>query len=394
MPILERYILRRAVTVFLMTLFWTLAVVWTTQVVSRINLVTDSGQSALAFLHLATLILPSVIPIVLPFAIVIAVAQTLSVMNTDSELVVINAAGASRRTLMRPVLLLAAAASLFSFAVDNGAEPYARQTVRELTASARADLISTLVQEGSFHRVDEGLFVQIGERRSDGRLGAVFVADSRDEEADLIYYAKNGAITGGGSDSVLVMEDGVVHRKTKAGTVSVIRFTSYAFNLSEFAPAAGEFTLLPKDRTLPYLLDPDPGDSVFQEVPQQFRAELHRRLSEWTYPLVFALIAMAVAGDARSHREARLHPMATALVIALAFRWLGFFVAGKAQSAPAYVPAIYAVPLLAAAISIYFIAAHRTMELPVSWIERLVRVYQRCRDQMIEWRFSMAGRRA
>ena len=96
MKVVERYILRRAFGVFAAALFWTLAIVWTTQVLTRIDFVTTSGQSALAFFELATLILPSVIPVVIPFAVAIAVAQTLSMMNTDSELVVISAAGASR----------------------------------------------------------------------------------------------------------------------------------------------------------------------------------------------------------------------------------------------------------------------------------------------------------
>jgi lipopolysaccharide export system permease protein len=393
MPIVERYILRRTITVFFLTLFWTLAVVWTTQVVSRINLVTDSGQSTFAFLHLATLILPSVIPIVVPFAMAIGVAQTLTAMNTDSELAVINAAGSSRMAVVRPILILAGAASIFSFAIDNGAEPYARQKVRELTASARADLLSTLVQEGSFHRVDDGLFVHIGERRPDGRLGGIFVADSREKDADLIYYAKTGTVAGSGSESIMIMEDGVVHRKTRTGDISVIHFTSYSLNLSGFAPSDGNVTLLPKDHTIAYLMQPDPGDKVFQQIPQQFRAEFHRRLSEWTYPFVFALIALAVAGDARSHREARMHPMVTALLTALVIRWLGFFVASKAQTSMAFVPGVYAVPAIAAAVSVYFIVAHRAMELPVSWVERLARFCRRWWEQVIEWRLTLIARR-
>ncbi|MGO4839267.1 LptF/LptG family permease, partial [Rhizobiaceae sp. 2RAB30] len=96
MKIIERYILRRTFVVALAALFWTLAVVWTVQALSRINLVTDSGQSALAFFHLATLVLPSIIPVVLPFAVAIGVSQTLTMMNSDSELAVISAAGSSR----------------------------------------------------------------------------------------------------------------------------------------------------------------------------------------------------------------------------------------------------------------------------------------------------------
>ena len=42
--------------------------------------------------------------------------------------------------------------------------------------------------------------------------------------------------------------------------------------------------LYPKDRTLAYLLNPDPDDPMFQRSRSTFRAELHRRFTEWVYP--------------------------------------------------------------------------------------------------------------
>lgn len=394
MKVVERYILRRAFGVFAAALFWTLAIVWTTQVLSRIDFVTTSGQSALAFFELATLILPSVIPVVIPFAIGIAVAQTLSMMNTDSELVVISAAGSSRMTTIRPILLLALGASILSFAVDNGVDPFARQRARELVASARADFLSTVVQEGSFRKIDEGLFVQVGERRPDGKLGGIFVADSREKNIDLVYYAKDGAVISNNGKNVLLMSDGVVHRKAVGAEVSVIRFHSYAFDLSAFSSAASAVTLFPKDRTLGFLLNPDPKDPKYAEVPQQFRAELHRRLTEWIYPLVFALIALAVAGDARSHREARIHPLVTSLTIALVVRWLGFFVANETQNTPSFAIAVYGVPFVFAAISAWFIYSLRTMELPISWAEGVIALIRRIGDRFILLRHRLIGHKA
>ena len=131
MKLIERYILRRASLMFVATLLPLLGIVWVTQALTNINLVTDSGQSTFAFLKLATLILPSVIPIILPFALVIGVAQTLTVMNSDSELTVLNSAGSSRMTIIRPVMILAVAMSFVSFAVDNFVEPYSRTAVRK-----------------------------------------------------------------------------------------------------------------------------------------------------------------------------------------------------------------------------------------------------------------------
>lgn len=391
MKVVEFYILRRATAYFVATLVWVLAIVWTTQILARLNIVTTSGQSAATFLELAALVLPSVIPIVLPFAVGIAVAQTLSTMNTDSELIVISAAGAPRITVMRPMLILAIFACIASFAIQNVVVPPARERIRYLVAEARADLISTIIQEGTFQKVDDGLYIQIGERLPGGLLGGIFVADSREEGLELIYYAKNGVMVELGDEQVLVMQDGVIHRKTADG-VSVIRYKSYAFDLSEFkASSNSEPILSPKDRSLPYLISPDPNDPYFQGKPLSFSAELHRRLTEWLYPLVFALIGLAVAGDSRSFREARIHPLLTSMTIAMFVRWGGFYFENRISKDASVTAGIYIVPALAIAVAAYFIATNRVLELPTSVIEKIGNLWSRARNRILSLRSGISA---
>ena len=391
MKVVERYIMRRAFVLFMGTLLWTLAIVWTTQVLARIDLVTDSGQSAMTFFQVASLIIPSIIPIVVPFALVVAVAQTLSTMNADSELVVISAAGSSRLTVVRPILLLAVAAGILCFVVHNGVDPYARQKNRELVASARADFLSLIIQEGTFRKIEDGLFVQIGERFPDSRLGGIFVADSREEGVDLIYYAKTGAVIDRGNNKVLLMNDGVVHRKAPSGDVSVVRFTAYAFDLSAFASETGQAILLPKDQTTQYLLNPAPNDPVYKQSPNLYRTELNQRFSGWLFPITFALIALAVAGDAKSHREARIHPLITAIVICLVVRWLAFFVEGESKAIPSFGYLMYAIPIAASLVSALFIRAQKTMELPMNWVDAGFSIIRRIRDRIAVLKARFTG---
>lgn len=387
MKVIERYIFGRTLLLFFAALVWTLAIVWTTQILTRVNLVTDSGQSALAFFHIAAMVLPSVIPVVLPFATIIAVAQTLNSMNNDSELVVISAAGASPMIIARPVILLAVLASIASFAIDNGVDPYARQKGRELVAAARADMLSVVIQEGTFRKIEDGLFIQIGERLPDGRLGGIFVADSRTEGTDLVYYARTGTVVEQNDQTILVMQDGEIQRKIAGKDISIIRFLSYAFDLSMFTSASGKPRLYPKDMTLPYLLNPDPDDQQYKKNPRSFSAELHRRFSEWIYPLVFALVAFAVIGSARSHRESRINPLVTAVILALIVRWGGYVAANQVQVSSRLWPVVYLIPLGTAGISIWFIATNRAMELPVAAAERLTAFLRRIGERMMFMRF-------
>ncbi|MBN9056017.1 MAG: LPS export ABC transporter permease LptF [Rhizobiales bacterium] len=389
MKLIERYILRRASLMFVATLLPLLGIVWVTQALTSVNLVTDSGQSIFAFLKLATLILPSVIPIILHFALVIGVSQTLTVMNGDSELTVLNSAGASRVTIIRPIMILAVAMSLVSFAVDNFVEPYSRMAVRKMIATAHADMLSAVVQENTFRKITDGLYVQVAERRNGGVLRGLFVADTRDPRFEMVYYAREGAVDE--NSSALVMKDGEVHRKLPDGNVSIIKFESYAFDLADLTQSAGEANIRPKDRDLPYLINPDPNDPYFKSKPGAFSAELHRRFSEWLFPAVFGLIALVVSGDARSHREARMHPMITALLTALFVRWASFYASNSAENSVYFTVMMYLIPLVTGGLAIRYLARNKSLEIPATLGERLAELRGRLLSRLTGGGSAPAG---
>ena len=148
--------------------------------------------------------------------------------------------------------------------------------------------------------------------------------------------------------SMLVMSDGEAHRKETTGkNFSIIRFTSYAFDLSSMQKTAGRAVLHPKDRSTAYLLDPDKNDADYLEKPQRFSGVLHKRLTAWLYPLVFAMIALAAAGGARSHRQARLNATMEAAGAAMAIRWIGLYFEDLAEDSMIGVYALYLLPVAA-----------------------------------------------
>lgn len=389
MKLIESYILRRVGLMFLVALLPVLAIIWTTQVLQRINLVTDSGQSMGSFATLATLILPTIIPVVLPFALVIGITQTLTAMNGDSELTVMEAAGASRSIIIRPIMLLAVSVSIFSFAVDNMVEPRARVAAREMVAAAYADLLSTVIEEKNFRKVEDGLYVEISQRLSGRILKGLFVADSRDPAYDLLYYAKEGAVDASGKS--LLMHDGEVHRKTVDGNVSVIKFDSYSFDLSDLTQSRGQANLRSSDRTLGFLLDPDPNDPDYKAKPGTYRAEMHRRLTDWALPAIFAMISLVIAGDARSHREARLHPMVSALAIAFALRWADFYAANQIETAPRFIPILYGINIAVFAVCLVLLCRNKKRTMPISVTERLSDLWQSLQERIASSRGKSTG---
>lgn len=370
MRLIERYIALRVTKMAFASILPVLAVIWIVQVLGRINLVTDSGQSIGSFATLAALILPTILPMVIPFGIVIGVAQTLAAMNADSELAVIDSAGASRAFLLRPIMVVALAASVISFGVDNLVEPVVRVQARKMIASVYADLLSTVIEEKTFRKIEDGLYLQISKRLQGRILQGLFVADYRDPASELIYYAKEGAVDAKGT--TLVMRDGEVDRRTPDGNLSVVRFASYAFDLSDLTQSRGQTSLGAIDRDLPFLWHPDPNDPGFKAHPGDYRAELHRRLTEWSFPLIYGLLAYVIAGKARTQREIRSHPVIAGLTFAFLLRWLSFYLSNKIGSSGYYILPLYAVPIILFVWTIYMILRSRDLRLPaglnMDWI--------------------------
>ncbi|MDT6940467.1 LPS export ABC transporter permease LptF [Brucella pseudogrignonensis] len=393
MKLIELYILRRVAIMFFAVLGAAVGITWTVQVLQRVDFLTTSGQSIQTIIQFTSLLIPSAIPLVMPFALIIAITQTLSTMNQDSELVVINASGAPRSAVMRPILMLAAIISVVSFLVANYIDPYARMNMRAMIANASADLLNVVVQEGNFRKLSDNLYIQIAERRGDGSIGGLFIADSRDPSLDLIYYAADGNIASTPTGDMLLMQNGEVQRRSVSdGTVSIIKFNSYAFDLSQFTSAGDDFVIYAKDRPLSYLLNPDPNDPVLQTRPLRYKAELNRRLTEWLYPIVFAMIALAFAGDSRSHREARVSASFSAISTALLIYWAGYFSADRADKDETYIVAMYLVPLGVILITGFSLLTGRRIGLPDKWNDQILDGFDQLRRRIENFFDRIFGR--
>jgi lipopolysaccharide export system permease protein len=103
-----RYILRQCLGVMIFVTAALSAAVWLAQSLPLIDLIVNRGLSLDVFLYLAMLILPRFLDIVLPIGLFVAVLLTFNRLTTESELVVMRAAGLGPMSLARPVALCAA----------------------------------------------------------------------------------------------------------------------------------------------------------------------------------------------------------------------------------------------------------------------------------------------
>ena len=347
MNLLETYIFKRMVGGFILSLVTLSMTVWMTQALREFDLVTGQGQSIGTFFRLTLLLLPGLVTIVSPIALLIGVIYTFTLLNNDSELVVINASGAPQKTLLKPVLFLGLVAAIFTASMTLYFTPLSLRLWRTMITEVRADIVTTILREGDFMRISEGLTFHLRGRGADGTLEGIFVSDDSSPDATVTYLAENGIILDNPVGTFLIMRDGTIQRRNKTdGAISMIEFTSYAFDLSTFASRSGKVRpFKPSERETTYLIAPSPEDRQYQRYPESFAAELHNRLSAPLYAFVFAIIPLAYMSQAQSTRNGRGYIVAAAVSLAFVIRMLGYYFGTIAEFNAFVIPLLYLLPI-------------------------------------------------
>ena len=320
-----RYIFRTTFGAFLVVLVSLTAVIWVTQALHDIDLVTSEGQSIFVFIGITGMIIPLLVLVIAPIALLIAIVHVLNKMSTDSEIIVMNASGMSPWILFRAFLSVAVAVSIGVLVISAYFAPKGLRVLGAWLTEVRADVVTNLVQPGRFVRIESRVTMRIRERRSNGQLVGILLDDQRDPAQRVTVIADVGELLDNASGTFLVLQNGMVQRfQANERDPTMVVFDRYAFDLSTLVPGQGAVKYSIRERYLWQLLFPDANDQLYLEQPNQFRAELHDRMIAPVYPLAFAVIAFAYLGAPRTNRQSRTISMLGAVGGVALLRLAGF----------------------------------------------------------------------
>jgi lipopolysaccharide export system permease protein len=322
---INRYIFRTTFTAFVIVLVSLTAVIWVTQALRDIDIMTSQGQTILVFVGITGLIIPLLMLVIAPIALLIAAAHVLNKLSTDSEIIVMNSAGMSPWVLFRAFLAVAIVVSIFVAAISAYFAPKGLRMLRDWLTEVRANVVTTIVQPGRFTAIENGVTIHIRERNNNGQLLGIFLDDRRDPAERVTVLAEAGELIDNDNGTFLVLQKGMVQRKQpNERDPAMVAFDRYAFDLSQFAggPQAVQYSI--RERYLWQLLFPDRNDKLYREQPGQFRAELFDRLMAPFYPLAFLVIAFAYLGTPRTTRQSRTLSLAAAVGGVALLRLTGF----------------------------------------------------------------------
>src|SRR5437762_3613272 len=260
---IDKYIFRTTLASFALVLVSLTGVIWITQALRGIDLMTSQGQTIVTFLGVTSLVIPALVLIISPIALMIAIAHTLNKLATDSEIIVMNAAGFSPFRLFRPFLFATLAVAVMVALISAYLAPDAMRRGKQWDAEITADVLTNIMQPGRFAQLDQNLTVRIRERQPGGVLVGIFVDDRRDPKERVSIIADHGTILKNDGGSFLVLEDGNLQRfETGKPDPALIAFRRDAFDMSKYSKQGGDVTYGIRERYLWELLSPAPDDPI------------------------------------------------------------------------------------------------------------------------------------
>ena len=363
MTLFSRYVFRQVANAFVIILVTLTTIVWLATALKQLDLLVSQGQGFTLFLKMTFLSLPSLMALIAPNAMLMASLYTLDRLNGDSELIVMTAAGAPIWRIGAPFVLLAAMVCVVILISNLYVMPASMRALRALITQVRTDVISQVLQPGRFSSTEPGLTFHIRDRSPTGDLLGLLVHDERDDQQVNSYLATRGRIISNDDGAFLVMFDGHVHRyepKTPDKGVQIVHFDQYVLNISDLSPQEDTSKEpRPRERYLSELLNPDPGLLKQKGAAGQLRTELHDRFATPFYPMVFAFLAIAILGHARTTRESRWAQILLAAGIAVGLRVSGLIGANLVTLSAGATPLVYLIPI--GAIIIAALVAHVRM---------------------------------
>jgi lipopolysaccharide export system permease protein len=371
---IDKYIFRTTLASFALVLVSLTGVIWITQALRGIDLMTSQGQTIITFLGITSLVIPALVLIIAPISLMIAISHTLNKLATDSEIIVLNAAGFSPFRLFRPFFFATCVVALMVAFIASYLAPDGMRRLSQWDADITADVLANILQPGRFAQLDQNLTIRIRERQPGGVLAGIFVDDRRDPKERVSIVADHGTVLKNGNSSFLILEDGNLERfEIGKRDPALVAFGRYAFDMSKFSNQGHDVTLGIRERYLWELLWPSPADPVYLQSPGQFRAELHDRFLSPIYPFAFAALTFAFLGAPRTTRQSRNFSIGGSILAVFGLRMAGFACSVMTVKSPLAAVVQYLLVTIAIGASLWIIIWGIVVEPPAALMEAINR---------------------
>lgn len=204
------------------------------------EMIINKGVPASVFLLFMLFLLPSLLVLSIPMAVLISTLMTFSRMSADNEIVAMKAGGLSLLKLLRPALIFGVACWLVSSSIMLFILPYANRPAKEKIYEMAAKHADAVIEPRVFCDDFKEFVIYVDEKLPDRHLmKGVFVSHMADDYSQRVMAASRGMLvtdeaTG---QTFLRLENGSVHElpNSRAERYTVSSFERQNYPIGEQA---------------------------------------------------------------------------------------------------------------------------------------------------------------
>lgn len=346
---LNLYIFRQVWVGFFLVAFSLLSMLWLTQSLRFVEMVTNKGLPLRLFVELTSLLMPRLFSILSPIAVFASVMFVYNRMLADRELVIMQAAGISPWKNARAALYVGFILAFFSIYVQNIGIPNAENSFRNLEWEIKNNVSHLMFREGEFNTINSNLTVFISNHEDDGSVSGILVHDEKDPEKKVTLSAEKGRIVYTETGPKILLIKGERQEVSKnGGRFSSLQFERYSVDFGVMGgkpikPASA------REKSLWQLLNADKDTSLDDDDKRKYIVEGHRRIVTPWYNLVFALLACTGLLIGNFNRRGQGKIISVSIVVMILVQGFDLIITNLAGRSLMFLPLLYAnciVPLL------------------------------------------------
>jgi lipopolysaccharide export system permease protein len=184
--------------------------------------------------------LPSLLGVLIPLAFFLGVVLSLGRMYADAEMPALFACGMSFNTLIKVVMVPAAALTAIALVINLWVAPHYMYQVAQVVATSQTDLVSRAIQPGRFQMSDNGQYVLYIDHVSEAF--DVFIAEQAPKNAKFnvgVIASSSGYhwIDPKTDNEYIVLKDGHRYQGLPGqGNYQLMTFQEYGLKVSNGAP--------------------------------------------------------------------------------------------------------------------------------------------------------------
>lgn len=315
---LNTYIAKQILVGFLLVSFSLMSIIWLTQSLRFVDLITNKGIAMSTFVELTSLLMPRIFSILSPISLFAAVLFVYNRMLSDRELVVMKAAGISPWQNAKPAVAIGLIMCLFNVYVINWGIPAAENQFNELQWQVKNDVSHLMFREGEFTTLQPNLTVFITTHEPDGSVSGILINDERNPVNKSTVSAEHGRIVYTDKGPRIILVNGSrqeVNRQTHQFTSVIFDRYSVDFGAKE-TKARKEAGV--REKTMYELLTARSNPELTDKEVNRWIVEGNKRITTPLLNVVFALLACTglLVGNFNRRGQVKIVSMSvTAMVI-------------------------------------------------------------------------------